>query len=214
MRKNPFGDRQRKLRCAHCWHVVLSRFNMTMNLICFNFSDASTTLILNTRSYAVLADVSNGVPLIYLPWKYGKSHSTNAATTSLDRNELLLERRDKPRAGHPVDYASLSRYRPPQKIYSPSPPSPPPPVLATVDGRLQTCPQTRWHGTVRSTALNQSSPGAIIVPRTIMYYGPWPSECGTYEDPRNKYNKGRGCDGGESIRDRRWRLRAILMGFA
>ncbi|CAI6368566.1 unnamed protein product [Macrosiphum euphorbiae] len=102
-----------------------------------------------------------------------------------DRTELLLERRDKPRAGHPADYASLSRYLPPQK--SPPPPSPPPPVLTTVGRR-----RARRHGgTVRSTALNQSSPAAIIVPRTIMYHGPWPGECGTYEDPRNKYNKGR-----------------------
>jgi len=101
MRKNHFGDRQRKLRCALCWHTVLSRLDIMMKLIHFNFSDTSATSMLKTQlcRYAVLADVSNGVPLIYLRWKYGKSHSTNAAATSPDRTELLLERRDKPRAG-------------------------------------------------------------------------------------------------------------------
>jgi len=123
--------------------VVTFRYDDEINS--FKFFGHLSTSMLNRRRYAILADVSNGVPLTYTG-KYGKSHSRNAVTASPDRTELLLERRDKQRAGHPADYASLSRYLPPQKIYSPPPPSPPPPVFATVGRR-----RARRHGgTARS----------------------------------------------------------------
>jgi len=125
-----------------------------------------------------------------------------------DRTELLLERRDKPRAGHPADYASLSRYLPPQKIYSPPPPSPPPPVLAIVGRR-----RARRHG---GTARSGPQLSINRVPEPLSF----PEQSCTLVLGRVSAGRTRTRetniirDGGESIRDRRRRLRAILMGHA
>jgi len=90
---------------------------------------------------------------------------------------------------HPAvaaDYASLSRSLPPQKIYMVG--------LRHLSSRRSVADvradMVARHGPVRSSQSIESRSHYRSPNNHDVLYGPWQWECGTYEDPRNKYNKG------------------------
>jgi len=113
--------------------------------------------------------------------------------TSLDPAELLLVRRDKPHAGHPVvevvvaiDYASLSRSLPPQ-LYT----------VHRLHRHLHYLSSWSIADVPADTA--RSGPAQLSINRVPKPLSFPEQSCtllcrrsaGTYEDPRNEYNKGR-----------------------
>jgi len=137
--------------------------------------------------------------------------------TSPDRTELLLTRRDKPSAGHPTvdaDYASLSRSLAPYRRY----------IRCTAS--ISTCPRDgrsvgrrrvrRHGGTARSgpqLSINRVPEPWSFPEQSCTTVLGLDSAGGPMRTRETNIIRDGG-NSGESIRDRRWRLRAILLGLA